>query len=215
MNNKIEEVHSQLIAFYPVYTEAGNMTRLIFNVDDQKSVSNSIDPRQVESVKRALARCYAVDLSAQAGLLREKYHRRIILHFYLTDGRVFVPFKLRASRISGDACYGYIDLDHVARLVPGNDPHIKLKSGDQLPLHSNITTARLAYFMGLEILSDCVDPHEDADLDLVNALALLRKVFASEPQPGQEHIRRFQPAGTPDVRTLHPSGTTNVPDGHY
>lgn len=42
-----------------------------------------------------------------------------MLHFYLTDGRVFVPFKLRESRISGDACYGYIELDQVARLIPG------------------------------------------------------------------------------------------------
>jgi hypothetical protein len=192
LDKKVEEIHGQLIAFYPIYTEAGNMTRVVYNVDGQKLVSSSTDPRQVESVKRALARCYAVDLSAQACLLREKYHRRILLHFYLTDGRVFVPFKLRASRISGDACYGYIDLDQVARLVPGNDPHVKLKSGDRLPLYCNITTARLAYFMGWEILSDCVSPHEDADLDLVNALAVLRKVFAGEPQPEREPARRFR-----------------------
>jgi hypothetical protein len=137
----------------------------------------------VESVKRALARCYAVDLPAQACLLREKYHRRILLHFYLTDGRVFVPFKLRESRISGDACYGYIDIGQVARLVPGNEPYVNLKNGDRLPLYSNITNARLAYFMDLEIMADCVGPHEDADLDLVNAPAVLRKVFAGEAQP--------------------------------
>jgi hypothetical protein len=85
--------------------------------------------------------------------LREKYHRRILLHFYLTDGRVFVPFKLRASRISGDACYGYIDLDQVARLVPSNDPHVKLKSGDRLPLYCNITISwcqALVYFFKYE-----------------------------------------------------------------
>jgi hypothetical protein len=202
MEKKVEEIHGQLMAFYPVYTAEGNMTRLIFNTDGQKLISSSTDPRQVESVKRALARCYAVDLSAQADLLRDKYHRRKLLHFYLTDGRVFVPFKLRESRISGDACYGYIDLDQVARLVPGREPHVKLKSGDRLTLFSNITTARLAYFMGLEILSDCVDPHEDADQDLVNALAVLRKVFAGDPQPGREPGRRFHPSGTPDVRTL-------------
>lgn len=195
-SKKIEEVHGQLVAFYPEYTDHGNVTRIIYRSDTQGKYARTIDPRQVESVKRAVARCYAVDLSAQAGLLRDKYHRRILLHFYLTDGRVFVPFKLRASRISGDACYGYIDLDHVARLVPGREPHVKLKSGDQLPLYSNITTARLAYFMGLEILSDCVDPHEDGDLDLVNALAVLRKVFAGESQPGKEPTRRFHPAGT-------------------
>jgi hypothetical protein len=189
MDKKMEEIHDQLIAFYPVYTTEGNMTRLIFNVDGQKLVNSSTDPRQVESVKRALARCYAIDLQAQAYLLREKYHRRILLHFYLTDGRVFVPFKLRESRISGDACYGYIDIDQVARLVPGNDPHVMLKSGDRLPLFSNITTARLAYFMGLEILSDCVSPQENADLALVNALAVLRKVFAGDPHPGRFRVK--------------------------
>jgi len=191
-SKKIEEVHGQLAAFYPEYTDQGNVTRVIYMSDGQGKYARTIDPRQVESVKRALARCYAVDLPAQACLLREKYHRRILLHFYLPDGRVFVPFKLRESRISGDACYGYIDIDQVARLVPGNEPYVKLKNGDGLPLYSNITTARLAYFMGLEILSDCVSPHEDADLDLVNALAVLRKVFAGEAHPEREPSRRFR-----------------------
>jgi len=191
-SKKIEEVHGQLVAFYPEYTDQGNVTRVIYVSDCQGKYASTIDPRQVESVKRALARCYAVDLPAQAQLLREKYHRRILLHFYLTDGRVFIPFKLRESRISGDACYGYIDIDQVARLVPGNEPYVKLKNGVGLSLYSNITTARLAYFMGLEILSDCVSPHEDADLDLVNALAVLRKVFAGEPQPGRDPSRRFR-----------------------
>ena len=40
--------------------------------------------------------------------------------------------------------------------------------------------------MGLEILADCLGPYEDADLDLVNALAVLRKVFAGEAQPERE-----------------------------
>ncbi|MDD3363790.1 MAG: hypothetical protein PHZ03_02285 [Syntrophomonas sp.] len=57
MDKKVEEIHGQLIAFYPVYTAEGNMTRLIFNTDGQKLISSSTDPRQVESVKRALARC--------------------------------------------------------------------------------------------------------------------------------------------------------------
>ena len=191
-SKKIEEVHGQLAAFYPEYTDQGNVTRVIYMSDGQGKYARTIDPRQVESVKRALARCYAVDLPAQACLLREKYHRRILLHFYLPDGRVFVPFKLRESRISGDACYGYIDIDQVARLVPGNEPYVKLKNGAELSLYSNITTARLAYFMGLEILSDCVSPHEDADLDLVNALAVLRKVFAGEAHPEREPSRRFR-----------------------
>ncbi|HWP96380.1 MAG TPA: hypothetical protein VN426_05985 [Syntrophomonadaceae bacterium] len=189
---KIEEVHGQLIAFYPVYTDLGSVTQVIYKLNDSETFTSLEDSRQVESVKRALARCYAVDLQAQACLLREKYHRRILLHFHLPDGRVFVPFKLRESRISGDACYGYVDIDQVARLVPGYESYVMLKTGDQLPLYSNITTARLAYFMGLEILADCVGPQEDADLDLVNVLAVLRKVFAGEPQPGRDPSRRFR-----------------------
>ena len=164
---------------------------MIYNLNGSDTVASLEDPRQVESVKRALARCYAVDLQAQARLLREKYHRWILLHFYLPDGRVFVPFKLRESRISGDACYGYIDMDQVARLVPGSESHVMLKNGERLPLYSNITTARLAYFMGLEILADFVGPQENADLDLANALTVLRKVFAGEPRPGREPSRRF------------------------
>ncbi|MEQ8176510.1 MAG: hypothetical protein ABRQ26_15775 [Syntrophomonadaceae bacterium] len=162
-----------------------------YRLNNSGTVASLEDPRQVESVKRALARCYAVDLQAQARLLRDKYHRRILLHFYLPDGRVFVPFKLRESRISGDACYGYIDIDQLARLVPGNESHVILKTGGRLPLFSNITTARLAYFMGLEILADFVSPQDNSDLDLVNALAVLRRVFAGEPQPGREPSRRF------------------------
>jgi hypothetical protein len=88
--------------------------------------------------------------------------------------------------------YGYIDIDQVARLVPSNEPYIKLKNGSALSLYSNITTARLAYFMGLEILADCTGPYEDADLDLVNALAVLRKVFAAEAQAEREPSRRFR-----------------------
>ena len=192
MEKRVDEVHGQLAAFYPEYTAQGNMTRLLYQEPETGETSSSIDSRQVESVKRALARCYAVDLSAQAGILRKKYHRRILLHFYLPDGRVFVPFKLRESRISGDASYGYIDIDHVARLVPGDEPYIIMRCGARLPLHSNIMTARLAYFMGLEILSDFVSAPDNSELDLVNALAILRGVFAGQLQPNREPSRRFR-----------------------
>ena len=152
MDKRVEHVHDQLTAFYPEYTAQGNMTRLIYQDPEADKTSSMIDPRQVESVKRALARFYAVDLRAQADILRRTYNRRIILHFYLPDGRVFVPFKLRERRISGDACYGFVDIAHIARLVPGNKPYVLMRSGERLSLYSSISTARLAYFMGWEIL---------------------------------------------------------------
>lgn len=189
---RIEDIHHQLIAFYPIYTEQGNVTQIIYQEPGAAAAFSFIDLRQVESVKRALARCYALDLPAQASLLREKYLRRILLHFYLPDGRVFIPFKLRESRVSGDACYGYIELDQVARLVPGDVSYVQLKNDDRLPLFSNITTARLAYFMGLEIMADCAGPRQGEDLDFVNALAVLRKVFAGEAQLEHSSSRRFR-----------------------
>lgn len=189
---RIEDIHHQLIAFYPVYTDQGNVTQIIYQEPGAAATPSLIDQRQVESVKRALARCYAVDLPAQCSLLRERYRRRILLHFYLPDGRVFIPFKLRESRVIGDACYGYIELDQVARLVQGDEPYVKLKHGDRLPLFSNITTARLAYFMGLEIMADYAGPRQDEDLDFVTALAVLRRVFAGEAKLENSPSRRFR-----------------------
>lgn len=122
MEKRVEHVHNQLAAFYPEYTAQGNMTRLIYQYSEAEKTSSVIDPRQVESVKRALARFYAVDLRAQADILRRTYNHRIILHFYLPDGRVFMPFKLRERRISGDACYGFVDIAHIARLVLAINP---------------------------------------------------------------------------------------------
>jgi len=191
MATRLEEIHKQLIAFYPVYTFEGSLTRIIYNETEQSSCCLT-DHRQVETVKRVLARCYAVDLPAQARLLRDKYQRRIILHFYLPDGRVFVPFKLRESRIKGDACYGYVDIDQVARLLPGDKPQLLLKTGESLTLHSNISTARLAYFMALELLADYGHRETDSSLDLVNALAVLQGVLAGRTPACRQAPRRFR-----------------------
>jgi hypothetical protein len=193
MLTRVEDIHDQLVAFYPEYTDRGNMTRVIYKSDRTGTESSGHDPRQVESVKLALARCYTVDLRAQTKSLRARYCRQIVLHFHLPDGRVFVPFKLRESLIRGDACYGYIDLDHLARLVPGDTPCVMLRSGTRLPLFCSISTARLLYFIGLEILSDFVIPPEDADLDLVNALAVLRDLLAGQlPESKSRPSRRFR-----------------------
>jgi len=152
------------------------MTKLIYV--DSENIPELIcyDRRQVESVKRALARCYAIDLQAQAKILRSSYGRSL-LHFFLPDSRVFVPFKLRENRIKGDARYGYINLNQIARLLPGERPAIILHGGSCLTLYSDIDSARLACFMGLEIQSDCFRHLEDPDNDLVHALAVIRSIL--------------------------------------
>ncbi|MDD4401833.1 MAG: hypothetical protein PHI24_08115 [Desulfitobacteriaceae bacterium] len=55
MGKKVEEIHGQLVAFYPEYTDQGNVTRVIYVSDFQGKYTSTIDLRQVESVKRSLA----------------------------------------------------------------------------------------------------------------------------------------------------------------
>lgn len=134
---------------------------MIYGGGDAEQEAAGFEPRQVESVRRALARCYAVDLRAQARLLRSRYARKLPLHFYLPDGRVFTPFKLRPPRICGDAAYGYVDLNRIKRLVPGNRTEVQLTSGTRLPVYSTIRTARLSYLFALEVKLDLMCLPED------------------------------------------------------
>ncbi len=180
ISTRVEEIHDRLAAFFPSYTDQGSVTRLIFGTPDADQEACGNDQRQVENVKRALARCYAVDLSAQARLLRERYSRGLPLHFYLPDGRVFVPFKLRELRVPGDASYGYVDMDHIERLVPGQPPRVLLRSGTCLPIFSNIQTARLAMFFAMEIKADLVPP-PDAGRSLTEAVEILRGLIICPP----------------------------------
>lgn len=178
---RIEEIHEQLVAFYPVYGDQGSETRLLYAGNESDAESEGCDQRQVESVKRALARCYAVDLQAQAQLLRERYYRKFIMHFYLPHGRVFVPLKMRKLRVQGDATYGYVALDRIERLLPGAEPSIQLRSGSRLPLYSNIQTARQAHLLAAEVAGDLVPPPGDKAQDLINALSILRELFNVPP----------------------------------
>lgn len=186
---RVEEIHDQLIAFYPAYTDQGSMTRLLYAGNGLDGEAEGFDPRQVESVRRALAGCYAVDLRAQARLLRSRYYRKLPLHFYLPDGRVFAAFKLRDPLVPGDACYGYVNLDRIKRLVPGDAPHLLLYSGTRLPLCSSIRTARLAYLFALEVKLDLICLPEYERPELVPAVESSRQgMLTSQPQaPLKKH----------------------------
>lgn len=192
MVTRVEDIHDRLVAFYPAYGDIGSITRFVYlREPDQECYDD--DPRQVESIKRALARCYAVDLSAQARLLRSRFDRQLMLHFYLPDGRVFVPFKLRKRRIKGDAAYGYVDLDRIDRFDPGDPPGLALKSGTVMPLYSNIKTARLAYLLAMEIRAELIHPPDNFDQDLVNVLSVLRTLLGAPSPASSLPVRRFRP----------------------
>lgn len=157
------------------------MTRMIYGTGDAKQETVGFEPRQVESVRRALARCYAVDLRAQARLLRSRYARKVPLHFYLPDGRVFAAFKLREPLVQGDACYGYVNLERIKRLIPRDPPQLLLDTGTRLPLCSSIRTARLAYLFALEVKLDLMCLPEDYRPDKAQAVNALQGLRADRP----------------------------------
>jgi hypothetical protein len=183
---KLEDVCSEVAGLVPVYSDAGNTCRIICRSPADGNVYSFSESRSVEGVKRILARCCALDLTAQARRLQKEYHRCPPVPFYFPDGRIFVPFKLRLARITGDASYGYIELGIINRIVPGKNGRcqIELINNEALPVCSHITTARLALYFGLEIQKANFKLQPDPDQELLLALRILRRYFGSgSPAP--------------------------------
>jgi len=57
---RTEEIHDRLAAFYPVYTDKGSVTRIVYVDTQTETECSGYDLRQVES-DPCLARCDAVD----------------------------------------------------------------------------------------------------------------------------------------------------------
>lgn len=176
----LEDCCDDVAGLVPVYSDQGDCCRITCHAADSH-VYSFIDYRSVESAKRILARCYALDLAAQARLLQRDYHRSPPLPFYFSDGRIFVPFKLRLPRIAGDASYGFIEMDSVSRIIPGSNGRCQLilSAGEVLPVFSHITTARLALYFGMEIKKNLIQSHPDPDQELVHAFHALRRFLKS------------------------------------
>lgn len=178
---KLEEIIAEVVGLVPVYTPEGSAAKLLYRTPDNNEIVSVSDSRQVEGIKRILARSYAVDLSAQAHLLQRDYHRSPPLPFYLPDGRIFVPFKLRLARILGDAIYGYLALGIIERIIPSEKSKslIVLTNGTTMPVYSHISTARLALFFGLELEKDQLCPSPDPDQELLQAVRTVRRYLIS------------------------------------
>lgn len=177
---KLEHLCSDVVGLVPVYSAEGDACRIICRAADGHTYSFP-EARSVETVKRILARCYALDLTAQARLLQRDYHRSPPLPFYFSDGRIFVPFKLRLARIPGDASYGYIELGLIARIAPeiNGKCQLILTNGEVLAVFSQITTARLALYFGLEVQKNHFHSEPDPDQELLQAFHILRRYFIS------------------------------------
>lgn len=151
--NKVEALSKEVVGLIPFYTLEGAATMLVLQNSDRSSI---IDSRKITTVKLALAYCFAVDLKAQAKILRKLFQRCPPLPFYLPDKRVFLPFKLVRPLVEGDSCYGYIEMSAIKNIRVDEDknPYIYLKNGDKFELYSRIDTARLMHYFGIEIYDD-------------------------------------------------------------
>lgn len=174
---EFEKLCGDVVGLVPSYCDAGDGCLVICRAAGDENIYSFMESRSVESVKRHLARCYALDLGAQALLLRKDYQRSPPLPFYLCDGRIFVPFKLRLPKIAGDPSYGYIELGIIARVLPGESGQclILLSNGLSLPVFSQITTARLALYFGVEIQKNTFCPQPDPDQEILQAFRTLRR----------------------------------------
>lgn len=105
---KLEDCCAEVAGLVPVYTGTGDGCQIICCRADG-SVYAYCEFHSVETIKRRLARCYALHLSDQSRLLQRAYQRSPPLPFF-PDGKIFVPFKLRLAKIPGDGSYGYLEM---------------------------------------------------------------------------------------------------------
>ena len=154
---KVEHLKDLVIGLRPVYSDIGNCTELLL-----KNGEVVLDQRILNSVMRALAASYAVDLKAQRHILQAKISRKGMLPFYLGDGRVFIPLKMRHALTEKDAVYGYIDLAYMGEPQQGvgRGCLIELCNGLQLQVMSPPVTVHGARYFGLAAL-DLLQPFKD------------------------------------------------------
>jgi len=180
---RIEDVKDTIVLFRPVYKEEGNVTEIFFA--EEGRLKKACDRRSITTVRQALARTFNLDLSAQTKKLELKFNRKYLLPFYLPDGRVFVPFKMRRPVIVGDSTYGYAELGYIKAVRKLNGQTLlKLTTEDEIPLYSSSAAAYSYINLGkdtCEYLSDRIDDEQGKILDalgiLINKLYRIEKIL--------------------------------------
>lgn len=174
MSFKIEKLSQPIAVIRPVYTQNGDGCEVI--TDNGES---HYDLRSIKSVKKALARSYALDLKASNVMVSEMLGQGGILPFYLDKGKIYTPFKMRRPLAQGDYCYGYVRQDQVDDIkILKSTPCISLQNGRVLELFSSLAAARHNLEAGRR-LSQLLAPPVDEEQILIEAiktvLAWLRK----------------------------------------
>lgn len=169
---RIEDVKEKVILFRPVYTEEGNITELFFLEDNQ--LRKAYDRRYIISVRQAFARCFALDLTAQAKDFQKKMNRKSLMPIYMPDGRVFVPLKMRKPIITRDSTYGYVDLTYIKSVQEkDNEVNLILTTDDSIPLYTSAAVASNVIIQGKVISKHFINHIEDEQEKILDALSIL------------------------------------------
>lgn len=145
---KVEQLRDEVVGLRPIYSEGANATEII--CADARVV---VDYRRVETLVTALCRCYGFDLLAQRQIIRNCSQRKTVLPFYLPNGRVFIPLKMRKAISSNDHVHGYVDLKYLG-IFSQNDCKqcsVPLANGLELEILSSKKTALESEAVGRKV----------------------------------------------------------------
>lgn len=169
MEKNLVQIVSEVVLIRPVYGSWGDNTEL------WTAEEIVIDRRTVKSVRKAIARIYAIDLTAQAERVSAVLDRSIVLPFYLEPDRVFVPLKMRSPIHPNDRCCGYVNVTWIREVTcEKNETILVLKDGRTLPLSCTAATASQTVYLGRK-LQDHLLPGTDSgdEAVIIQAAALL------------------------------------------
>jgi len=143
----LEKIKDEIIALQPVYTDTGNATRILLREGER------MDLRGLRSVLMALARIYAVDLTAQRKSTETRLKRHGVMPFYLGNDRVFIPLKMRKALAPKDMVYGYVDVRFMGEVAAYGERSclVPLPGARQIEVLSKRSTVLQCQHMGLRL----------------------------------------------------------------
>ncbi|MGB3934046.1 MAG: hypothetical protein WBL73_10185, partial [bacterium] len=103
MHGQLADYLGRLAALRPVYTPAGDATEIILDTGEIIQ-----EGRGIRSVRRALARLYAIDLAAAREYYRKLLGQANAIPLPFSAHLVLCPVKMRRPRCRGDFTLGYL-----------------------------------------------------------------------------------------------------------
>lgn len=166
---KIDTIRDEVIGLRPVYCEHGDITEL-YTVNDEVR----LDRRSIRSVRKAFLQSYAIDLAAQAEMVKTCIGRAGAVPFYIDKHRVFVALKMRKAVSSNDVSHGYLDVNFIEDVIAESGSLIvKLTDGTCLPLTCTYNTAAQSLFLGRQLLARLKEQNNNEEEVIIQALQIL------------------------------------------